>query len=374
MIKEIEAGSVLRKHKKIDSWFITHYGMNLYRGCWHNCVYCDGRSESYNVKNEFGRDIVVKINAVELLTRELDPIYKRKPLPRSFIMLGGGVCDAYQPIEKKYRLARQALELFHKLQYPVHILTKSNLIERDLDILKKINRQNKVVISLSFSSMDDKISKVFEPRVPVPSERLETLKKIKNAGISCGMFLMPVIPFITDTTDMIDQTLKRGKEAGIDFVIFGTMTLKTGRQKDYFMKVLQKQYPNLVSRYEVIYGKGNRWGESSTDYGRPVHEIFNSIASAYKIPKRIPPDIYRNIIDGNDMIIIILEHLDYLLKIKNRRSPYGYAAYSLSKMNKPISSLSTEELLSIKGIGPVTVKVIQEIIETGKCVYYENLI
>ena len=81
-IREIEAKSILRKHKKIDSWFISRYGMNLYRGCTHNCVYCDGRAEGYYVDGEFGEDVVVKTNAIEILRRELDPKRKRVPLKR----------------------------------------------------------------------------------------------------------------------------------------------------------------------------------------------------------------------------------------------------------------------------------------------------
>lgn len=110
-IKEIEAKSILRKHKKIDSWFISYYGMSLYRGCAHNCVYCDGRSEGYYVNGEFGKDVEVKVNAIDILRRELDPRRKRTPLKRSFIMVGGGVGDSYQPIEKKYELTRNALQL-----------------------------------------------------------------------------------------------------------------------------------------------------------------------------------------------------------------------------------------------------------------------
>jgi len=97
-IREIEAKSILRKHKKNDSWFISHYGMNLYRGCSHNCVYCDGHSEGYYVDGEFGEDVAVKVNAIEVLRRELDPKRKRIPLKRSFIMVGGGVGDSCQPI------------------------------------------------------------------------------------------------------------------------------------------------------------------------------------------------------------------------------------------------------------------------------------
>ena len=93
-IKEIEAKSILRKYKKIESWFLTCYGMNLYRGCQHNCVYCDGRSEKYQVDGEFGEDVVVKINAIEVLRRELDPRRKRTPFKRGYVGVGGGVGDS----------------------------------------------------------------------------------------------------------------------------------------------------------------------------------------------------------------------------------------------------------------------------------------
>ena len=112
-VREIEAKSLLRKHKKIDSWFISRYGMNLYRGCTHNCVYCDGRAEGYYVDGAFGEDVAVKSNAIELLRRELNPKRRRKPMKQGYIMLGGGVGDSYQPVDKKYQLRRQALKVIH---------------------------------------------------------------------------------------------------------------------------------------------------------------------------------------------------------------------------------------------------------------------
>jgi len=373
MITEICAKSILRKYKKIESWFMTHYGMNLYRGCIHNCVYCDGRYEKYYVEGEFGRDIAVKINAIELLAKELDPARKRKPMPKSFMMLGGGVCDAYQPVEKKYCLARQTLELIEKYNYPVHILTKSTLIERDMDILKRIDNQNKAMVSFSFSSMDSDICSIFEPGVPGPEEKLEMIGKLKKAGISCGMFLMPVIPFITDSLEMIGQSLEKAKEAGIDFVIFGTMTLKEGRQKDYFIRVLKEHFPELAAKYENIYPENHKWGEVSYEYNRSINSIFDKYASKYKIPKRIPPAIYSNILSKSDLIIVILEHLDYLLKLKGKKSSYGYAAYVISKLGVPIEELKTD-LTKIKGIGRAAAEIIREVLKTGTCRQYEDLI
>ena len=95
-IKEIKAKSILRKQKKIESWFLTNYSLNLYRGCIHNCVYCDGRYEKYQVDGNFGEEVTVKTNAIEILKKELDPKRKRKPMKKGFIGLGGGVGDSYQ--------------------------------------------------------------------------------------------------------------------------------------------------------------------------------------------------------------------------------------------------------------------------------------
>lgn len=373
MIKEIKSKSVLRKNKKIDSWFMTHYAMNLYRGCTHDCVYCDGRSEGYYVDGDFGKDIQVKRNAIEILSKELDPTRKRKPMPKSFMMLGGGVCDAYQPVEKKYKLARQTLELIEKFNYPVHILTKGVLIERDLDLLKRINEKAKVIVSFSFSSVDDEISKTFEPNVAPPSERLRILKKFNEAGIHCGMFLMPVIPLITDSKEMMKKILLEGKKAGVEFVIFGSMTLKPGKQKEYFMKVLKEEYPELIDRYEKNYPEDNKWGSPNSKYISYINRQFNRLANEVGLYKRIPQEIFGDVLSLNDQIIVILEQLDYLIKMNGKKSSYGYAAYKLSKLEKEIRVFSKEELLQIGGIGPVTLKIINEIISTGQCTYYNQL-
>jgi len=135
--------------------------MNLYRGCQHNCAYCDGRAEGYYVEGEFGRDVGVKINAPEILKRELDPSRRRKPLKGGYFFLGGGVGDSYQPVEEKYRLSRQALEILAGFDYPVQVLTKSTLVRRDLDLLQQINRQRRALVCFSISSANEQISRIF---------------------------------------------------------------------------------------------------------------------------------------------------------------------------------------------------------------------
>ena len=371
-IREIQAKSILRKHKKIDSWFVSRYGMNFYRGCLHNCVYCDGRAEKYNVEGEFGEDVAVKINAIEILKRELDPARKRKPMKKSFFMLGGGVGDSYQYVEKKYQLTRKALELFCAFKHPVQILTKSTLVKRDVDILKKINEQSKVIVNFSFSSVDERISKIFEPGVPLPGERLETITYLKNEGLTCGMFLMPVIPFITDKPDLMEKSIVSAKEAGADFIIFSGMTLKQGRQQNYFYEVIKKYYPELLSEYQHIYLPGE-WGNAIPEYYQAIHEAFYSLAKRYKIPIRIPADFYRDYLNENDLVVVILDQMDYLLKMMGRKSPYGYSAYSISQLNQPISSMRTD-LKKLKGVGETTERIIIEILDTKRSAYYEKLL
>ncbi|MFH0867519.1 MAG: radical SAM protein [Bacteroidota bacterium] len=370
MIKDIYSKSILRKHKRIDSWFVSSYGMNLYRGCMHDCSYCDGRSEKYNVHGDFGKDVEVKVNAVEILEKELNPEKKRHPLKRGYILLGGGVCDTYQTVEKKYLLSRKTLELISKLNYPVHILTKSTLVLKDIDLISKINHNSCAIISFSFSSCNNEMSRVFEPCVPLPSERLETIKIIKEQGISCGFFLMPVIPYVTDTAEIMEESISRAKDAGVDFIIFGGMTLKDGKQKNHFLNVLSRFNPSLIKKYDEIYYP-SVWGNASSEYNKSISNIFFSIVKKYHIPIRIPLNLFSDILSENDKITVMLDHLQYINQINSEESFFGLAANSISQLKKPVSEIK-DELTALKGIGNFTNKIILEIIETGTCKYFEN--
>lgn len=372
MILEVKAKSLLRKHKKVDSWFVARYGMNLYRGCLHNCAYCDGRAEGYYVEGEFGKDIDVKINAPELLQKELDPKRKRVPFKKGFIMIGGGVGDSYNALDKKYELSRKILNIVSDYDFPVHVLTKSTLVKRDIDILHAINEKSKAIVSFSFSGVDDNICKIFEPGVPSATERLETISFFKKEGFPVGVFMMPVIPFITDLPDQMENSIRKFKEAGVDFIIFGGMTLKEGRQQDYFYKVLQDYYPNLLNQYKAIY-KGDKWGGASHQYYESINKLFLQLANKYQIPKRIPAKLFNHAIDKNDVVAVILDQMDYILKQKGQKSPYGYAAYSVSQLKEPITE-HLNKLQNLSGVGPVTEKIILEILETGTSKYYEKLL
>ena len=225
---------------------------------------------------------------------------------------------------------------------------------------------------MSFSSVDDRISKIFEPGVPPPSERLKVLSEFKNEGISCGMFLLPVIPFVTDSPTFIEDSIKKASEIKLDFVIFGGMTLKKGKQKKYFLKNLKKNYKELLVDYNNIY-KDDKWGNTTTEYYNSINNVFSYVSRKYQINKRIPPNLFKEFLSENDFIIIVLKHIDYLLKLKGKKSPYGFSANSISKIDKPLSSMKYN-LRNIKGVGKVTEQIIWEILDTGRCKYYERLL
>jgi len=371
-VREIQAKSILIKRKNIDSWFVSRYGMNLYRGCGHNCAYCDGRAESYYVEGEFGRDVRVKINAPELLRRELDPARKRKPLQGGYFLLGGGVGDSYQSLEQRYRLTRRALELMAEFDHPVHILTKSTLVLRDLDLIGEINRRRRAVVCFSISSVDEQISGIYEPGVPSPRQRLEAMKTLKANGIPCGLFLLPVIPFLTDGERMLEDAVQAAVDAGADYLLFGGMTLKHGRQSGYFLDTLRRHRPDLLPAYLKTYG-GDRWGRASTEYSELLHSRFRRVLvrrGAFRIAPRMPAELYGDLLGDRDRLVVMLEQMDYLSRLRGGNCSYGYAARRVSKWEGSLSELPSKP---IPGISAQAGEVIAEILSTGSSAQYRRL-
>jgi DNA repair photolyase len=318
---EIKAKSILRKVRHVDSWFVSGSGMNLYRGCAHDCAYCDGRAETYRVEGEFGSEIQVKINAVEVLRRELgrDRPGQRELWPLTFpwrggfILLGGGVGDSYQPAEARYGIARRTLELFAELEIPVHVLTKSTLVLRDADLLERIARTAGALVSFSLSSADDTLSRIFEPGAAPPSERLSALAALKDRGIAGGVFLMPVIPCVTDSAGQIEATVAAAVTAGARYVLFGGMTLKQGRQSEHFLAALGRLRADLLPRYAGLYPPPSEgrpdWGNAPPAYYRGVTRIFAAAARNIRVPPRIPRTLFKDVLGGDDLVRVLLDQI-----------------------------------------------------------------
>ena len=195
MIKEIQAKVLLSHVKQPDTWFGLKYNMNLYRGCQHRCIYCDSRSACYQIDN-FDGEVLVKTNAIELLTHEL----ARKRVKGTIGT--GAMNDPYMPLERKINLTGRALEVIAQFGFTVHILTKSDLVLRDLDTLVKIN-QRYAAVSFTITTADDELGKRVEPGASLVSDRLKAMRVLAEHGIYTGVTLMPVLPFIEDTEENI---------------------------------------------------------------------------------------------------------------------------------------------------------------------------
>jgi DNA repair photolyase len=246
MIKEIEAKTIISKVKNPSMWFGIEYNTNFYRGCSHKCIYCDSRSECYNIENF--NDIEVKTNAPLLLEREL---MKKK---RKYIIGTGAMCDPYMHAEKKYEITKKCLEVINKYHFPVTITTKSDLILRDIELLKEINKKSKVMVMITITTVDDDLSKIIEPNTPLSSTQFQTIKKLTEVGIETGILLMPVLPYITDTEENIKNLVLKAKEVNTSFIIsFFGVTLRD-RQRDYYYKMLDKHFPLLKTIYMKEFG------------------------------------------------------------------------------------------------------------------------
>lgn len=223
-------------------------GMNVYRGCLHGCIYCDARSDCYNMPHDF-EDIEVKQNAPELLETALRAKRRR-------CMIGtGAMCDPYIPIEKDLRITRRCLEIIDKYDFGAALLTKSDLVMRDIDLLAQINEKAKAVVQMTLTTADDKLCRIVEPNVCVTSRRVEVLCEMKKRGIPTVVWLTPLLPFINDTVENLAKLLEKIEEAGVYGIIsFGMgLTLRNG-DREYFYAALDKHFHGLRQKYERYYG------------------------------------------------------------------------------------------------------------------------
>lgn len=223
-------------------------GMNLYRGCSHGCIYCDSRSRCYQMNHDF-EDIEVKENAVELLEGAL----KRK---RRKCMIGmGSMTDPYIPLELELEHVRECLKLIERYGFGVTLITKSDRVLRDLDLLKKINEKTKCVVQMTLTNIDDGLSRKLEPGVCTTTRRFEVLKILRDAGIPTVVWMSPVLPFINDTRENISGLIDMCIEAKVKGIIcFGMgLTLREGN-REYFYENLDRLFPGIKEKYIRSYG------------------------------------------------------------------------------------------------------------------------
>ncbi|MGC4114362.1 MAG: radical SAM protein [Myxococcales bacterium] len=301
---EVEAKSIARG-SGTDPWFLGRYGANLYRGCEHGCLYCDGRAERYQVAGDFARDIQVKVNALGLLEQELGRA--REP---GFLFVGGGVCDAWQPAEAKYRLARGVLELALKLRFPVHVLTKSALVERDLDLLERINAERRAILSFSLASVDERLREQLEPGAAPFAERLRILEKARARGIATGIMAMPLFPGLSDQPEHLRELVSRAASAGVRFVCFAGMTLRPGVQQQTFLDAVRRDHADLLPGYQTLYRQQKSSGAPDPRYSERLYRRCREALAVQGLPGRIPGELFTGLIPSYAEVAVLLEHED----------------------------------------------------------------
>lgn len=278
-------------HKVMAKGILSaHNGMNIYRGCQHNCIYCDARSDCYQMHHDF-EDVEVKENAPILLEKALRSKRKR-------CMIGtGAMSDPYMPLEKELRLTRKCLEIIDKYNFGATVHTKSADVLRDLDLLKSINTKSKAVVQMTLTTADDDLCKIIEPNVSNTTERVNALNILRDNGIPTVVWLSPFLPNINDTEENLIQLLNYCVNAKVKGIIcFGIgVTLRSGN-REYFYKQLDKHFPKMKEWYINTYG--NSYALMSKNNNK-LMKLINDVCNK------------NNIICDIDKVFEYLHHFEY---------------------------------------------------------------
>ena len=272
----IETKSILSKLKYPDTYFGITYNMNLYRGCQHACVYCDTRSACYQIHDI--SQVRVKKNALDLLPKELASKRHNKATIGT-----GSMNDPYMPVERELKMARSALKIIQQEQFPVHIITKSDLVTRDIDILQEIAKEY-AAVSLTITSADDTLAQKLEPNAAKTSDRFKAIEQLANNGIYTGITLMPILPYINDNTENIRTIIQKAKDSGAAYIIpmFG-VTLRKG-SREYFYKVLDQEFVGIKEQYQSRFGE--QYECFSPNY-RQLKNLFNELTDQFSIATKM---------------------------------------------------------------------------------------
>lgn len=289
----VKTRTIMTKSDQGEKWFGIDYHMNLYKGCSFGCIYCDSRSDCYHISNF--DEVKSKVDALEILEQELSSKGYRG------VVSFGTLSDPYNPCEEELEITRNALKLILKYGFGVSIDTKSDLILRDIDLLKEIAQNNSVIIKISISTYDNEMAKKIEPNVVSSTRRFEVLKKLRSEGLYAGVLMTPVLPFLTDTEENIRVIVANSHDADAKFIYTKMgMNLRTN-QRTYYYQKLDELYPGLSTDYEAVYG--NKYFCSSLQY-RHLMELFLNLCHQNGILTEMEDIIkdYKKVIPMNEQI------------------------------------------------------------------------
>jgi DNA repair photolyase len=272
----IQASTILsRLRGGPDEWFGISYSMNIYRGCSHGCIYCDTRSLCYQIGSL--SDLRVKVNAPQLLMKELKGKRKKGTIGT------GSMNDPYMSVESELRIVRQCLEIIAALRFPVHVMTKSDLVLRDVDVLKDIARTY-LAVSFTITDTRDEVSRILEPGASSSSKRFAALSVLAEHGLYCGISMMPVLPFISDTEENVKEMFRMAADSGVSYILpwFG-LTQREG-QREYFYNKLEQHFPGMKEQYAKAFG--NNYACNSPQ-SKKLYELCQNLSEKHDIPLKM---------------------------------------------------------------------------------------
>ncbi|KYK27841.1 hypothetical protein AYK20_01785 [Thermoplasmatales archaeon SG8-52-1] len=253
---------LLNKITNKDNLFKGKYTIDPYQNCEFGCLYCD---------SSFDKTIKIRINAAEILKKEI------KKIKRGTIIVGS-VNDAYQKAEEKFKITRNLLEIIEENNFSCHILTKTDSVLRDFDIIKKINN---CIVTLSITSLDPFISKTFEEKVPQPKIRFQTVKYLNAKGIKSGLAIIPIIPYLVENE--LEEIVKSAKDHNAQYILYKHLELK-GDQKNWFINIINKFYPNLTEKFRELY-RDNYFPKN--EYILKIRNSMKTFCKKYNISNKI---------------------------------------------------------------------------------------
>ncbi|MGH8754584.1 MAG: PA0069 family radical SAM protein [Burkholderiales bacterium] len=279
-VTEEIAKSIIARNESPDVGF--NQSINPYRGCEHGCVYCYARPTHAYLNLSPGLDfetkLFAKVNAAELLREEL-----AQPGYRCEVIALGANTDPYQPIEREYRITRQILEVLAECEHPLGIATKSSMVERDLDLLAPMARKNLASVFVSITTLDHELARRLEPRATAPQRRMQTIKRLSEAGVPCGVLVAPVIPFLTDSA--VEKVLEAAREAGASMAGYVLLRLPY-EVKDLFKAWLDEHYPlkasHVMSRVRDMRG-GKEYDSQFVSRMRGEGQFADLLAKRFKV-------------------------------------------------------------------------------------------
>lgn len=290
MPQNIQVKTILNKTKRRDPWFLDEYTVNPYSGCSFNCQFCYIRGSKYGINME--EKLSIKTNAAALLDKQL---HNRAKKNEYGIIVLSSATDPYLQFEEKEKLTRELLTIIAKHRFPVHIITRSPLVARDFDILKQVEKnailpadlvphlKRKLFITFSFSSLDDNAAKIFEPGAPLPSVRLKAVEETLANGFHCGISLMPLLPYISDTKENLELSFSTFSEIGVKYIFPAGISLfgdEPFHSKALVLRAVAKHYPHLLDKYQRLFSNSN---EVPAYYRTALKQKTNELCSKYNI-------------------------------------------------------------------------------------------